>query len=45
MNGVSPLFILLRDKLPPALNDEKYFVEKLSMKNRLFKIEEWKQSR
>lgn len=35
---------ILRDKLPPALNDEKYFVEKLSMKNRLFKIEEWKQS-
>lgn len=30
---------ILRDKLPAALNDEKYFVEKLSMKNRLFKIE------
>ena len=30
---------ILRDKLPTALNDEKYFVEKLSMKDRLFRFE------
>lgn len=31
---------ILRDKLPKALDNEKYFVEKLSMKDRLFRIED-----
>ena len=30
----------LRDKLPAQLNDEKYFVLKLSQQEKLFKIEE-----
>jgi hypothetical protein len=31
---------ILRDKLPPELNDEKYFVVKLSQDDKLFRIED-----
>lgn len=31
---------ILRDKLPPSLNDSRFFTETLTMRKRLFKIEE-----
>lgn len=38
---------ILRDKLPPSLDDNRFFTETLSMRSRLFKIEEsiWAKTR
>lgn len=38
--GIQFVASILRDKLPAQLNDEKYFVLKLSQQEKLFKIEE-----
>lgn len=38
--GIQFVASILRDKLPVQLNDEKYFVLKLSQQEKLFKIEE-----
>ena len=43
LGNVQYVSSILRDKLPAALNEERYFVQKLSMNSRLFKIEENKQ--
>lgn len=39
-NGIQFVASILRDKLPPELDREEYFVLKLSQKDKLFKIEE-----
>ena len=38
--GIQFVASILRDKLPAQLNDEKYFVLKLSQQEKLFKLEE-----
>lgn len=40
LGNVQYVSSILRDKLPAALNEERYFVQKLSMNSRLFRIEE-----
>ena len=39
-NNIQFVASILSDKLPPQLNQEKYFVVKLAEDNKLFKIEE-----
>jgi len=38
--GIQFVASILKDKLPEELNDEKYFVVKLSQDDKLFRIED-----
>jgi hypothetical protein len=38
-NNIQFVASILKDKLPEELNDEKYFVVKLSQSDKLFRVE------